>query len=70
MSLAVQTDMGSLFKAGCSAHEKSSSHSLVRVRGTTLVDASMLANLRPDCERIEDYRRTMSLRYDGQMTLY
>ena len=67
MSLSVRIDTGSLFQAVGPAHEKARSPSLVRVRGTTYVDASVSADLRPARERTDDDRLTMSLRYDGQL---
>jgi hypothetical protein len=66
----IRLDTGSLLQAVGPAHENARSPSLVRVREATYVDASMLADLRPDRACIEDDRLTISLRYDGQLPTF
>jgi hypothetical protein len=59
---------GSLFHVVGS--ETENARSLILVRGTTKVDASMSADLRPDRVRTEEDKLAMSVRYDGYLPTF
>ena len=70
MSVFVRIDSGNLFHAVGPETENARSPILVRVRGTTKVDVSVSADLRPDRVRTEEDKLTMSVRYDGQLPTF